>query len=92
MAEQSQLKVDSIVDVYGTGAPTLPFGAVIPPGGTLTVNGNINSTGITTLSSIQATQIQAGTLTAQAFVGDGSQLTGLPTVSDAKIIGLSLVF
>lgn len=92
MSQKSQLKVDRIVDVYGIGSPSLPYGAVIPPGGTLTVNGNIQTTGVSTIGSLESTSITATTITASAFVGDGSGLTGLPIVSDSKIIGLSLVF
>ena len=88
---RSQLKVDSIIDVYGISSPELPYGAVIPPGGTLTVNGNINVAGVSTLSDLRVTSVNSGTITAAAFVGNGSQLTGLPIVNDSKVIGLSLI-
>ena len=91
MTQYSQLQVDNIVDLYGTGAPQLPYSAVIPPSGTLNVNGNLHLVGVSTLGSIDATSVQSTTITALSFIGDGSQLTGLPIVNDSKVIGLSLV-
>lgn len=89
---RSQLKVDSIIDVYGISSPELPYGAVIPPGGTLNVNGNINVVGVSTISDLRVTSLSSGTVTASAFVGNGSGLTGLPIVNDSKVVGLSLIF
>lgn len=87
----SQIKVNAVTDRFDSGAPTLPNSAIIPSGGTLVVNGNVNNTGISTISTVEATQINSTTMTAQAFVGDGSQLTGLPIVSQSKVVALKMI-
>lgn len=87
----SRIKVNSIVNRFDTGAPTLPYSAVIPPSGTLTINGSINAVGVSTLQTIQATSINSQTIYASSFVGDGSQLTGLPTASQSKVVALKLI-
>ena len=90
MTQQSAIRVDSIIDLNGTGPVNLPYGATIPSGGILTVNGNIN-VGVATVGIITATSLSATTVTATSFVGDGSQLSGLPIVNDAKAIALTLI-
>jgi len=92
MIEKSQLKVDSIVDVYGISSPELPYSAVIPPEGTLNVNGNINVVGVSTMADLRVDSVVSQSIVATAFVGDGSGLTGLPIVNDSKVVGLSLIF
>jgi len=87
----SRIKVNSIVNRFDTGAPIFPYSAVIPPGGTLTVNGSINTVGVSTLQSIQADTVLSQTITATSFVGDGSGLTGLPTVNQSKVVALKMI-
>ena len=91
MAQESKLLVDSVTNIDGTSPVNLPNSAIIPDGGTLVVNGNIN-VGVATVGLITATSINATTINASGgFVGDGSQLTGLPVVNDSKAIGLTLI-
>jgi len=87
----SQIRVDSISDLNGTGSPELTQGATIPSTGTLTVNGNINSSGIATVGSLSATNVSVGIITATTFVGDGSQLTGLQVTGASKSIAFAIV-
>lgn len=91
MAQQSAVRVNSIVNLYGTGAVELPYGATIPSGGALNASGNVNISGVTTVATINATSIAASTVSASRFVGDGSQLSGLPIVSNSKVIALTLI-
>jgi len=87
----SQIRVDSISDLNGTGSPELTQGATIPSTGTLTVNGNINSSGIATVGFLSATNVSVGIITATTFVGDGSGLTGLQVTSPSKSIAFAIV-
>jgi hypothetical protein len=87
----SKLNVNSIVDRLDEGPPELTFGAVIPQDAILTANGDVNVTGVSTISTLSASDINATTITATSFVGDGSQLSGLPVTSASKTIGLKRI-
>ena len=71
----SKIQVDSIVTDQNT-APTLPQGATIPSGKTISGSGNMNVVGV---------------LTATSFSGDGSAITGLNISTLKKSIGFSLI-
>lgn len=86
----SAIRVNSIVDLNGTGPVNLPNGAMIPSGGTLKANGNIN-VGVATVGVLTTTSVSATTITATTFVGNGSQLIGLPITNDSKVIALTLI-
>jgi len=73
----AKIKVNSIVNFNDDGAPELTQGATIPSGYTLDVNGNVNATGI---------------VTATNFVGNGSNLTGLPIATVPKKIAFNFIF
>jgi hypothetical protein len=91
MAQDSKILVDSITDINGTGAVSFPNSAIVPDGGTIVLNGNLN-VGVATVGLITATDINATTINASGgFSGDGSGLTGLPIVDDAKAIALTLI-
>lgn len=60
-----KIKVNNIVNREGTGAPILGYGATISSGQSL------SGTGVSVV----------GVITASSFVGDGSNLSGLPTLS-----------
>lgn len=80
----SKIQVDEIYDKEGTGAPSLPNGAVVTgvltatsyDGGDINSSGNINSVG-----NINAT----GVVTSTAFYGDGSNLSGVTLGSSVNI-------
>jgi len=87
----SQIRVDQVVDVAGTGAPELTYGATLASGGILSTSGNINITGIATVGVITSTNMSTGVVTATSFVGDGSQLTGLPVLGESKAIAFAII-
>jgi hypothetical protein len=88
----SQIRVDSIADLNGTAATELTYGATFPTGSKLTVNGNINLTGVSTVGILSATNaVISGVVTATSFIGNGSQLTGLQSVGPSKSIALKII-
>lgn len=88
----SKIKVNSISNRLDEGAPELTYGAIIPNGGLVSAQGNVNVVGVSTIGTISATSVNANTVSATSFTGNGSQLTGLPVVSSSKIIALKLIF
>lgn len=87
----SQVRVNQITDIEGTGAPELTYGATLPSGSTLTSSGNVNISGIATIGFITTTHMTAGIVTATSFVGDGSQLSGLPVLGESKAIAFAII-
>ena len=86
----SKLKVNSITNKTENGPVTFIKGAKIPSGYQLTITGGMNSTGIITATQVALsghTNV-TGVMTAQNMSGDGSALTGVPTVALAKIYAL----
>jgi hypothetical protein len=88
----SRIKVDSITDRNNSSAPILIHGATVP-NGQLNVNGNANLTGISTiLGSIVASNASvSGVVSSGFFVGDGSGLFAVPSVSTSKSIALKII-
>lgn len=86
----SKIKVNSIVDRLDEGPPELTFGASIPSGQVLNANGNVN-VGVATVGVLSTTSLNASIVSASTFIGDGSQLSGLPTVSQSKVIALKII-
>ena len=83
----SKIKVNKITNRNEDGAVELTKGATIPSGGTLNIVGDVNITGILTAASYSVTNINVtGVITATNFVGNGSQLTNLPSVTNGKMI------
>jgi hypothetical protein len=88
----SRIKVNTIVNRSDNGSLELTKGATIPSGGTLTVNGNANLTGVSTVGFLTATNGSViGILTATSFVGDGSGLVGLQVASPSKSIAYKML-
>lgn len=89
----SQLKVDSIVNLSGSGSPELTNGVTLPATKLISGAGGLNITGISTVAQLTATSITAtsinvassgnlnvtGVVTATSFVGSGSGLYNLPS-------------
>jgi hypothetical protein len=83
----SKIKVNKITNRNEDGPVELTKGASIPSDKTLNITGNVNVTGILTAASYNTTNINVtGVITATNFVGNGSQLTSLPSVSNGKMI------
>jgi len=77
----SQLNVDNIANRLGTGGPTVP---ALTSTGSITVQGNLNVTGITTLSSANFPSgftVSSGTITAPTFTSNTASGTAPFTVS-----------
>ena len=88
----SQIRVDSITDLNGNGPTTLPYGASLPSGSGFNIQGNINVSGISTVGILSVTNASvSGIVIASSFVGDGSQLTGVQSVSSSKSIALAII-
>ena len=88
----ARLKVNTITDRNNSGSPLLSYGATLPSGSQLNVQGNINATGISTVGSLSATGINVtGVMTATTFVGDGSGVTNIPLITTGKAIALKIV-
>ena len=88
----ARIKVDTITDRNNSGSPTLTHGATVPSGNRLDIGGNINFTGISTVGFLTASNATIiGIVTATQFVGDGSQLQAIPTVSSSKAIALKML-
>jgi hypothetical protein len=86
-----KIRSDSIVSADGSGPVKLTYGASSPQ---LNIQGDIdiNATGISTVEFLSATSINAsGIVTATSFVGDGSGLTAIPSVSASKSIALKYI-
>ena len=88
----ARLNVNTITDRNNSGAPELTYGATLPSGSRLNVQGNINVAGVSTVGLLSATNASvSGIVTATSFVGDGSQLTGIQSVGPSKSIALKLI-
>jgi len=88
----ARIKVDTITDRNNSGSPTLTNGATLPSETSLSVGGNINFVGITTIGLLNADNATVvGVITATQFVGDGALLQGVPSVSSSKSIALKIV-
>ena len=86
------IKTNSVVGNDGNSATQLTYGATLPSGSRLNVQGNVNLTGISTVGLLSATNASvSGIVTASTFVGDGSGLTGVQSVSSSKSIALAII-
>lgn len=88
----ARINVDTITNRNNSGAPSLTFGASFPSGSKLTVNGDVNLTGVSTVGFVTSLGANiAGILTAAQFIGDGSGLIAIPSVSSGKSIALKII-
>ena len=81
------VRVDSLTNKNNNGPVEVPSGL----SGELAANGNLYSTGITTVGFITTQHATVGVVTATTFIGDGSGLTNVPTVTTSKSIALKLL-
>lgn len=90
-----KIRSDSIVSADGNGPIIVTHGASLPSGSQVSLVGsniNVNATGISTIGNLSATNINtSGVVTATKFVGDGSNLTDISSVSSSKAIALKFI-
>lgn len=83
----SKIKVNFLTNKNENGSVELTKGATIPVGKQLSVTGGVNVTGVLTATNYNVTNVNVtGVVTATSFVGNGSGLTNLPSVSSGKMI------
>lgn len=82
----SKIKVNYVVNKNEDGPVEFTKGVTIPAGVGLDIQGNINITGVATFGQYNVTNMNvAGTITANNFVGNGSGLSNLPTMTNGKM-------
>jgi|GEM_PF-2210615 len=87
-----RIRSDSIVNKNGDGSIQFSNGAVAAEGQPIIVQGNLNISGIATVGFLTAKNANiTGVITATSFVGDGSQLTNIPTVNTSRSIALRYI-
>ena len=84
------IKSNSIVGVDGTSAVELANGYSV---GSLDLQGGVVFSGISTIGIVSSTSINvSGVVTATSFVGNGSFLSGISTITKSRVIGLKYIF
>jgi len=88
----ARLRVNSIVNRNDNNTVQLSYGATVPSGQLLNIQGNLNISGIATVGFLTAKNANiTGIITATTFSGNGSQLTNVPVVSSSKSIALKMI-
>lgn len=83
----SKIKVNYIVNKTEDGPVEFTKGAIIPAGQQFDVSGNVSVAGIATVSQLTTNDMNVGgTITANNFVGDGSSLGNLPTMTHGRML------
>lgn len=83
----SKIKVNYIVNKNEDGPVEFTKGATIPAGQEFNVSGDVSVSGIATVSQLTTTNMNAGgTISANNFVGDGSNLANLPTMTHGRML------
>lgn len=83
----SKIKVNYIVNKNEDGPVEFTKGVTIPAGQQFDVSGDVGIVGIATVSQLTTTNLNAGgTITATNFVGDGSSLGNLPTMTHGRML------
>ena len=84
------VRVDSLTNKNNNGPVEVPSGLSVDVG-ELAANGNLYSTGITTVGFITTQHATVGVVTATTFIGDGSGLTNISSLTLSKSIALKLL-
>ena len=88
----SKIQVDSIEAYEPVGAVQISYGATIPSGGTFVVNGNFNTIGVVTATTLAGTNIiSSGIITASSLSGSATGLTALPVISNSRSIAFTFI-
>jgi hypothetical protein len=91
MSVNSKIKVDSIEAYEPTGPINLPYGATLPVGSKLELSGNHNISGIVTVTSYEGTNVTINGTLVGTFVGDSSNITGLPVIDEGKAVTFAMI-
>lgn len=83
------IKTNAVVGSTGNNSVNLSNGF---SAGTLTAEGNINLSGISTVGVLSSTSLNATTITVSSLSGNGSGLTNIPNVQSSRIIAFKYIF
>ena len=85
------IRTNSVVNKTDTSVVNAVYGTQVSTG-VHDVKGTINVSGIATVGFLTTKNVNiVGIVTATTFIGDGSQLVNVPSVSAAKSIALKLI-
>lgn len=88
----SVLRVQSIINEAGTGAPEFSKGATFPSTQNFTdADLTINTTGIATITTLVADHVNVVGIITGTFVGNGFDITNPPGTPIGKVIGQHLI-
>ena len=86
------IKSNSITNKNGNSDVNLIYGATLPSGSRLNVQGNVNITsGVSTVAFLTTSNAISGIVTAPTFIGNGNQLTGISTITSSRSIALRYI-
>jgi hypothetical protein len=92
MSVNSKIKVNSIEAYDPIGPINLPYGATLPVNSKFILSGNHTISGIVTVSSYVGTNINInGPLSAATLVGDSTNITSLPVISESKAVTFAMI-
>jgi hypothetical protein len=91
MSVNSKIKVDSIEAYEPAGPINLPYGATLPVGSKFELSGNHNISGIVTVTSYEGTNVTINGTLVGTFVGDSSNITGLPVIDEGKAVTFAMI-
>jgi hypothetical protein len=87
------LNTDSIVKTNNDGPVNILHGISIPPDIQIDIIGEMSVSGIASVEIVNSSSVNvSGIVTATSFVGDGSGLTGLTTITRGQSIGFKFIF
>jgi hypothetical protein len=87
-----RLKTNSIVNANNDGPVIIPETKIDLNDSSIIISGNVEVLGITTVvGPMVASNASVGVITASSFVGDGSGLVAVPSVSISKSIALKYI-
>ena len=86
-----RIQVDTIVNKDESGRPSFPLGVYTNDSLIADSSSNVTVTGIVTVPHLSVPSVQATNLTSTEFYGDGSALSGLPSITMSKAYALKCI-
>ena len=83
------IKTNSVIGSNGNKSVSLPNGFYV---GSLSAQGNLNITGITTSEVLNTNGLNASIVNVSSISGNGSGLTGVPNLQSGRVIALKYIF